>query len=178
MSTSSKADEPAPRGGGEPPRGRAGFTLIECLVALVVAGLVLPALARAFAGAWASTRTPMDVVSGMALAQDVAAGGPVPPEARGRNFAVERRTVPATVLVLPSDVAPAPRGTGKGADAGEFHPEATPSAFKLALPEGLGGPGAGATPAAVALRRVAVTVRTPAGRRLPLDALSLDDAAR
>ncbi|RYC32069.1 prepilin-type N-terminal cleavage/methylation domain-containing protein [Lichenibacterium minor] len=165
MSTSSRAG----RG------SRRGFTLVEALVALVVAGLVLPALARAMGGAWSATRAPMDVVSAIVLARDVAEGGAVPPDARGRGYAAERRDSAATVLVLASDVAPAPRDAGKGEDASDLHPEATPSAIRLAVPKGLGGPPPGAAPS-VQLRRVSVSVRTPAGRRVTLDTVKVADA--
>lgn len=162
-----------------PRRRRAGFTLVEALVALVVAGLLLPALSRALGGAWTATRTPMEVVSAIVLARDVAAGAPVPPEARDRGFSAERTSRAVTVLVLPSTVAPAPVGTDKDEDADNLKPEATPAGLKLALPVGLGGPSAGAgSPANLALRSVAVTVRTPSGRRIGLEGLRLDDATR
>ena len=176
MSTSFQADRPARA--DEPARGCRGFTLVEVLVALVVAGFVLPSLARAFGGAWASTRMPMEIVSAMAVARNAADGGSVPADARGLGFTVDRMSGPVTVLVLPSDVAPAPRGTGKAAAAGEFHSDATPAAFKLALPDGLGRPSAGAVPSAATLRRLSVAVRTPSGRRVQLQAVTLDDAPR
>ena len=159
-------------------RRRRGFTLVEALVALVVAGLIVPALARALGGAWSATRIPMDVVSAMALARGVAAGGPVPDEARARGFWAERSSADATVLILPSDIAPAPRGTGKDEEGADLKPEATPSAIRLAVPKGFGGPPPNASPAKVALRRVSVVVGTPLGRRVALVSLKLDDAPR
>lgn len=159
-------------------RRRRGFTLIEALVALVVAGLVLPVLARALAGAWSASRMPLDVVSGITLARDVAAGMPLPPDARRLGFSADRSLSPATLLVLPSDVAPAPRGTGQDEEARDLRPDATPSAVRIAAPKGFDGPAGEAAPADVALSRVSVSVRTPAGRRLTLDALRVDDAAR
>lgn len=166
----------APRVRPDAPGRRRGFTLVEALVALVVAGLLLPALARALGGAWTATRTPMDIVSGMVLARDVAAGAPVPPETRARGFAAERAVGGATVLVLPSDVAPAPKGTGEDDPSG-LKPADTPSAMKLAAPQGLGRSSPGAA-SDLALRRITVSVRTPTGRRLTLEGLRLDDAAR
>ncbi len=163
MSTSSGGDS-----------GRRGFTLVEALVALVVAGLILPSLARAMGGAWSATRIPMDVVSAIVMARDVAEGGGVPAEARDRGFAAERTGGAATVLILPSRIAPAPRGTGKD-DATDLHPEATPSAIKLAAPKSLDGPPPGAA-LSVQLRRVSVSVRTPAGRRVSFDTVKLADA--
>lgn len=103
MSTSSKAAE---RGAAR----RRGFTLVEVLVALVVASLVLPALARALSGAWSASRMPMDVISAVTLARDVAAGGSVPEDARRQGYAASRTGGPVTLLVLPSRVAPAPGG--------------------------------------------------------------------
>ncbi len=170
MSTSSKAAEPR--------AGRRGFTLVEALVALVVAGLILPSLARALGGAWAAVRTPLEIVSAMTLARDVAAGGSVPAEARRLGYTAERTSAVATVLVLPSDVAPAPRGTGKDERVDDYKPESTPAGIKLAAPLGLGGPAPGDAPANVVLRRIAVVVGTPSGRRIALDGLKVDDAPR
>ena len=164
MSTSSKGDS-----------GRRGFTLVEALVALVVAGLILPSLARAMGGAWSATRIPIDVVSAIVMARDVAEGGSVPAEARDRGYAADRTGGAATVLILPSKIAPAPRGTGKDADSSDLHPDATPSAIKLAVPKSLEGPPPGAAPN-VQLRRVSVSVRTPAGRRVTFDTVKLADA--
>lgn len=158
--------------------GRRGFSLLEALVALVVAGLVLPTLARALAGAWSADRMPLDVLSGITLARDVAAGAALPPEARQLGYAADRRITPATLLVLPSDVAPAPRGTGPEAPAQDLKPDATPSAIRIAAPKGFDGPAPEPAPAAVALDRVSVALRTPAGRRLRLDSLRIDDAPR
>ena len=155
---------------------RRGFTLVEALVALVVAGLILPALSRALGGAWSATRAPMDVVSAIVLARDVAEGAPVPADARERGYAAERSGGPATLLILPSTVAPAPRGSGQGDDTSDLHPEATPSAIKLVAPKSTGGPPPGPAPAAVQLRRVSVAVRTPAGRRIALETVKLADA--
>lgn len=164
MSTSSKGSS-----------RRRGFTLVEVLVALVLAGLILPALSRAFGGAWSAGRIPMDVVSAIVLARDVAEGASVPKDARERGYAAERKSGAATVLVLPSRIAPAPRGTGSDESGSDLHPEATPAAIKLAVPKA-----AETRPAAaganVQLRRVSVTVRTPAGRRIALDTVKLADA--
>ncbi|RYB02777.1 type II secretion system protein [Lichenibacterium ramalinae] len=171
MSTSSPAAE-------RRARRRRGFTLVEALVALVVAGLLLPTLARALAGAWSAARMPLDVVSGITLARDVAAGGALPPDARQLGYAADRSTTSVTLLELPSDVAPAPGGTGQDEAANDLKPDATPSAIRIAAPKGFAGASPEAAPADVVLRRVSVSVRTPAGRRLKLDALRIDDASR
>ena len=171
MSTSSKVVE---RGATR----RRGFTLVEVLVALVVAGLVLPALARALSGAWSASRMPMDVISAVTLARDVAAGGTVPDDARRAGYAAARTQGPVTLLVLPSRVAPAPRGTGRDEAAADLAPDATPSGIRLAAPKGFTPPAAGAATLDVALSRVSVAVRTPAGRRVLLDSLEVDDAPR
>ncbi len=171
MSTSSK-------GGSPGARRRGGFTLVEALVALVVAGFLVPSLARALGGAWTATRTPLEVVSAMILARDVLSGDPVPAEARGLGFGVERTGGAVTVLALPADVAPAPPGTGKD-DASDLKPEATPAAIRLAAPKGFGAPPPGTAPTAnLRLQRVSVVVRTPSGRRLGLDGVRLDDGER
>jgi prepilin-type N-terminal cleavage/methylation domain-containing protein len=156
---------------------RRGFTLVEALVALVVAGLILPSLSRAFGGAWSASRMPMDVVSAIVLARDVAEGAPVPADARERGYAAERRSGAVTLLVLPSRIAPAPRGTGAGESGSDLHPEATPAAIKLAVPKEAESRPQAAAPD-VQLRHVSVTVRTPAGRRVALDTVKLVDAPR
>ncbi len=171
MSISSKAVE---RGAA----WRRGFTLVEVLVALVVAGLMLPALARALGGAWSAARMPMDVVSAVTLARDVAAGGSVPDDARRAGYAATRTRAAVTLLVLPSRVAPAPRGTGKDAAAADLAPDATPAGIRLAAPKGFTAPPAVAAGPDVVMSRVSVAVRTPAGRRLVLDSLTVDDAPR
>ena len=171
MSTSSRAVERAAA-------RRRGFTLVEALVALVVAGLVLPALARALSGAWSASRMPMDVVSAVTLARDVAADGSVPDEARRLGYAAARTQRPVTLLILPSRVAPAPPGTGRDEAAADLAPDATPSGIRLAAPKGFTAPPAGAATLDVSLSRVSVAVRTPAGRRVVLDSLRVDDAPR
>jgi len=173
----SKAGKPRHRASG-----RRGFTLVEALVALVVAGFLLPSLARALGGAWTATRTPMEMISAMVLAGDAAAGADDgAAEARRLGFTVQRSERRAEVLVLPSGVAPAPGGTedmgSDGADA--LKPQATPGSMKLALPKGLGTPGPGIPGAAnLILQSVSVVVLTPAGRRIALDAVRLDGAPR
>ncbi len=160
---------------------RLGFTLVEALVALVVAGFLLPALSRAMAGAWFATRTPMDVVSAMVLAREAASGaatGTVD-SARAHGYTVERTTRDAAILVRPSRLAPAPHGTetptpGDGTDS---TPNATPAGIKLAIPASFGSPVASAPPPRRTLRRITVVVRTPRGRKLVLDTVGFDDAA-
>ena len=58
MSRSSAADQ-----------RRAGFTLLEVLVALVVAALFLEALTRALGASWWTARRPMEQVSALAIAR-------------------------------------------------------------------------------------------------------------
>ncbi len=159
---------------------RFGFTLVEALVALVVAGFLLPALSRAMAGAWTATRTPMDVVSAMVLAREAASGASADTlaSARSRGYAVERTTHDAKILVLPSRVAPAPRGadTQGSGDGTDPQPNATPAGIKLAIPASFGSPTTAAPQARRTLHRITVAVRTPRGRRLVLDTIGFDDA--
>lgn len=54
-------------------RSRAGFTLLEVLVALAVAGLFLGVLARGFATAWGRQHIPVESIWVIALAREVAA---------------------------------------------------------------------------------------------------------
>ena len=159
---------------------RSGFTLVEALVALVVAGLLLPALSRAMAGAWAATRTPMDVVSAMVLARGAASGAAAETldSARSHGYVVERTVHDVKIVVLPSRLAPAPRGadaqpSGDGTDP---QPNATPAGIKLAIPASFGSPVAGAPQPRRTLRRITVSVRTPRGRKLVLETVGFDDA--
>ncbi len=159
---------------------RSGFTLVEALVALVVAGLLLPAVGRAMAGAWAATRTPMDVVSAVALAREVASGAAAETlaSARSRGYAVERTSQEVAILVLPSRLAPAPHGTDtqSSGDGTDPTPNATPAGIKLAIPASFGSPVAAAPPPRRTLRRITVAVRTPRGRKLVLETMGFDDA--
>ena len=165
MSTFSKAVDP---------RRRAGFTLFEALVALVVAGLLLPTLGRALAGAWAASRTPLEIVSATALAGDAAAElGPVESP---RGYRVARSSAAVEIEMLPSDVPPAPARSKSGKNQDGLDPDAVPASMRLAIPKSFNSTPAGgsAPPPALALRRVSVVVTTPSGRRIGLESLKLD----
>lgn len=154
---------------------RAGFGLLEAIVALAVAGVTLAVFARAFAGAWGATKVPMDVVSATLLAQSAALGAPPASfeAARKRGFSVERENGTVEIERRPASVAPAPAGTGQGAAAPD--PKATPSAMQLAEPEQLAK--SVDRKANVTLRRVSVMVGTPLGRRVRFETIRLDDAS-
>lgn len=164
------ADEPGPRGGS--PGG--GFTLVEALVALVVAGLVLAVFGRAMAGAWGSVKAPMDVVSGIVLARSAAFGAP--PDAfaaaSARGYTVDRSSRPIEVLRGPTRLAPP---LVDSAEPAKPEPKATPSTMQLAEPKGIVQTDAKAP--VPELRLVSVVVSTPAGRRLRFDTVRIDDAA-
>lgn len=162
------AGDPRPSGAV----GQAGFTLVEALVALVVAGMVLAVFGRAMAGAWGSVKTPMDVVSGIILAKNAALGAPAEAfaSAGARGFTIDRSSAPAEVLRRPSRLAPAlvegPQQTPKDK-------KSTPSGMQLAEPTGIVQSAAGAQRAE--LRHVSVVVATPLGRRLRFDTFKLDN---
>ena len=149
-------------------------------MALVVTGFLLPALGRAMSTAWFATRTPMDVVSAMVLAREAASGAVAETlaSARSHGYAVERTSHDATILVLPSRLAPAPHGTDprSPSDGTDPTPSATPAGIKLAIPASFGSPTTSAPLPRRTLRRITVVVRTPRGRKLVLDTVGFDDA--
>jgi prepilin-type N-terminal cleavage/methylation domain-containing protein len=161
MSTSSRA--------ADRPR-RAGFTLVETLVALVVAGLVLTAIAQVLSQAWTATRTPMDVTSAILLAR--AAAFDAPPDAFRRaerqGFRIARSSRALEISVLPSGLAPA---VTTAAQAPE--PHATPAAMQLAEPAALI---AASQKPRLVLRAISLVVATPLGRRVRLDTIRAENA--
>ena len=160
---------------GDRPGRRAGFTLIEALVALAVAGLFLPVFAQAMFSAWRGTKAPMDVVSAVVYAR--AAALDAAPEtfrdAQERGYSIARKSGPVDVVVGPSGLAPSPAGI---ADAEPTEPRSTPATMLLAEPKALIT--AAAARPKLALHAVAIVIGTPAGRRLRFDTVRLDDAAQ
>lgn len=154
------------------PIDRAGFTLIETLVALIVAGLFFAAFARALAGAWFATRTPMDVMSALLLARNAALEAPAGAfkDGVGRGFSVSRSSLPVDLLVEDAHLAPALQDAARR----QSEPHSTPAGMQLAEPKALMA-AANARPQLV-LRRVSIIVRTPRGRRIRLDSLTVKDA--
>lgn len=157
-------------------RGRtAGFTLFEALVALIVAGLLLPALARSLAQAWTATRAPMETVSAMALAREAAFAADLP---QARGFRIARSMSGIEIRVLESDIAPAPAGSAHNPNGDDQKPTAVPDSMKLAIASSFGtrGPDSPAAPSPRTLVRISVVVDTPSGRSVAFDTVRLDAA--
>jgi prepilin-type N-terminal cleavage/methylation domain-containing protein len=92
-------------------RSRAGFTLLEVLVALAVAGLFLSVLARGFATAWGRQHIPVESIWAIALAREVAAdvrdkGVAISGSAGGFNYT--SRIEPLTIEPKTSSLPPTP----------------------------------------------------------------------
>ena len=116
----------------------------------------------------------------MVLAREAASGATADTLASARNhgYLVERTLHDAKIVVLPSRLAPAPRGTDTrpSGDGTDPTPNATPAGIKLAIPASFGSPVAAAPQPRRTLRRITVAVRTPRGRRLVLETVGFDDA--
>jgi prepilin-type N-terminal cleavage/methylation domain-containing protein len=136
-------------------RYSAGFTLIEVLVAIVVAAMFLDVLARALGASWSASRRPMEQVSALAIARAVAAnaGAPaLPPEGRIDRFDYETTVGSFAVEPRRSNLAPAPERSGAAAK---------PPAARESVAKG-------------ELQRVTVTVTAPSGRRLVFETIRVD----
>lgn len=132
---------------------QSGFTLVEVLAAIMVAGLVLSALARAFQTARSATKTPAEIVSAVSIAESVALAGPpdaLPDGGRIGRFAYERRIGSLEITARRADVAPS---------AVVDNPQ-SPAGLDLRL------------------RRVSVLVTAPSGRRIAFETVRLENAAR
>jgi prepilin-type N-terminal cleavage/methylation domain-containing protein len=141
---------------------QAGFTLIEVLVALVVAGLFLVVLGRGFSTAWLASRIPGETAAAMSIARSVMAHDPAgeaaePPLA---GFTYRRSVGPVRIEARPSSLAPAPLGLEAATRAGG---EAAPPAAA-----------AGRKPR-LTLRHMAVTVTSLSHRHLDFDTIRLID---
>ena len=132
---------------------RAGFLLTEVLVALVVAGLFLAVLSRAFAFAWGVAHVPGDVMSGMIVARAAVADQEADRDSgQVGRFSYVRTFGSATMLPRPPRIAPAPLGTGPPDAGAKARPDAPP----------------------LRLRSISVLVKAPFGRRLSLETVRLD----
>ena len=150
---------------------RAGFMLVETLVALVIAGLFLSVFARAMADSWRATRAPMDVVTAIVLARAAAIEAPQEAfrQAERQGYRFQRSSRSLDVTVEPSGLAPSPAAL----DEPPPEPHSTPAAMQLADPAALVA--AFAKPKLV-LRTVSVVVATPLGRRVRFDSIKADNA--
>lgn len=150
----------SPRDLERSPRG--GFLLMEALVALVVGGLFLGVLGRAFATAWGSARTPRETVSAMVVARAVATGtiGEAgADEGWLDGYQYRRRSSALVITELPSRLAPPLLNPG------------TPQVPKTAPVSATQGP-SDPTPVATPMV-VSVVVRTPSNKRFSLESVVL-----
>ena len=136
-------------------RRRAGFMLLEVLVALLVAALFLGVLARVLASAWQGNRQPMEQVSALSIARSVASESASDSEAftsEGRigRFAYATTVAPLAIEPRESLLAPAPGG--------------------LEAMEKRRAGNSGNTE----LQRMTIEVRAPSGRRLTFETIRLD----
>ena len=155
---------------------RAGFTLVEVLVALVVAGLFLGVLGRAFADAWGATRTPQETVSAMMIARAVAQGdasGAFPQAGKINGYSFRRSTDPVEIETRPSSLAPAPAADSAAVASAPGMPvpvDTMPGVSDV----GPANAGSAAVPGPRQLRRIAIVVTAPSGRRASLETIRLD----
>jgi prepilin-type N-terminal cleavage/methylation domain-containing protein len=134
-------------------RRRAGFTLLEVLVALIVAALFLEALTRALGASWWAARRPMEQVSALAIARAAAAeaGSRAPgPEGRIKGFAYVTTIEPLTPEQRSAELAPLP-------------PRDDGTAVTVRTGPPLGR-----------VNRIRVVVTAPSGRRLIFETLKVD----
>lgn len=134
---------------------RAGFMLLEVLVALVVAALFLGLLAQMLAGAWQGNRIPLERVIALNLARSLAGNltasrRPLDDGQIGR-FVYMTDSAPLVLEARPSNIAPAPDGA----------PTERPRADKTG---------------SASLQRITITVRGPSGRELSFDTVKLDSS--
>ena len=161
---SSKGSDGSP-GDADDGSAQAGFLLAEVLVAMVVAGLFLGVLGRAFSLAWGASHSPMEIMSAMAVARaSAAASGDQTLGDSGRlgKFSFERSSGSVTMVAQPSRLAPAPLGPANSAQPPKANPLNASVKASVAPP--------------LQLRRISVMVRAPSGRRLTLDSIRLDAA--
>ena len=134
----------------------AGFTLIEVLVALVVAAVFLEVLTRAMAGSWTVSSRPMEQVAALAVARVAASarahGRAEPAAAFMDPFRYETSVEPLIIERRPSKMAPAPESSN-AADRS--------AAAQRGAPRGLP-------------QRVRVLVSGPSGRRLIFETITVD----
>ena len=134
---------------------RAGFMLLEVLVALVVAALFLGLLARMLAGAWQGNRLPLERVTALNLARSIAgnlnASGRSVSDGEIGRFVYRTDSAPLVLEARPNNIAPAPDGT----------PTERPRADKRD---------------SASLQRITITIRAPSGRELSFDTVKLDSS--
>lgn len=134
----------------------AGFTLIEVLVALVVAAIFLEALTRAMASSWTVSRRPMEQVAALAVARVAATARAhdraEPAAAFVDPFRYETSVEPLLIERRPTNLPPAPENSN-AADRS--------AAAQRGAPRGLP-------------QRIRVLVSGPSGRRLIFETITVD----
>jgi len=137
-------------------RKDAGFTLIEVLVALVVAAVFLEVLTRAMANSWTVSRRPMEQVAALAVARAAAvarAHNRAEPAAAFMDpFRYETSIEPLLIERRPANLPPAPENSN-AADRSA----AVQGSAPRALPQ-----------------RIRVLVSGPSGRRLIFETITVD----
>lgn len=180
---------------------RAGFTLVEVLVALLVAAVMAGTVGRAFSTAWSATMRPRDTLASLSLSRALADE----PAGSGRRggFAFVSRSRSLEFVARPSPAAPPPATqtaakkppSASSANAGNMAilrgltplrtppPRADAAASSPILagltPPGApqaGGPDVGGPP--LRLRLVEVEVEAPSGRRSSWMSIRRDVPAR
>lgn len=169
---------------------RAGFSLIEVLVALALAGALVFSVSRALSAAFRATRAPADVVGAANVAAALIEGMRARPDSPPINgpgrfgaFQYEIASEPAVAELLPSPVPPAPRdatgagggapgqvgGEGQGGPQGD-RPVAPPQGEAAGQGGGFGGANQKKPPVPY---RVVVVVTAPSGRSVRLETVKL-----
>jgi prepilin-type N-terminal cleavage/methylation domain-containing protein len=154
---------------------RAGFSLIEVLVAIVIAALMVVTLSRALTTAWSGARAPGDVLGAVTVARDILAGMraqpnavPVPGAGRIGPYRYEVTTGPATLDTMGSPFPPAP---GDAASASTPQAGAPPPDGQKTGNGQPAGRDAGKAPP-IPLR-IVVVVTAPSGRSVRLETVKL-----
>lgn len=133
---------------------RAGFLLLEALVAIMIAAIALGVLARAIAGAWQDNRRPMERISALNVARQVASRLMLQSTAiagHGRTGAFSYDTIVASIVIEPLDSLLAPLPPGVAAQVRQTKSSAIAE-----------------------LQRLSIDVRSTSGRRLTFETIRLD----
>jgi type II secretory pathway component PulJ len=135
---------------------RAGFMLLEVMVALVIAALFLGVLAQAFAGAWRNAQRPAEQMTAMSVARAIAGDVAYDKDRPVRDEQIEGFTYmttisPLAIVLRESRLAPMPPGGAEAAPITRDENSVAP-----------------------VLQRVTIAVRAPSGRRLTLETIRLN----
>ncbi|MBT9289625.1 type II secretion system protein [Prosthecodimorpha staleyi] len=175
---------------------QAGFTLIEVLAAIVVAGMMVAVLSRAFSTAWSAARAPAEIAGATILAQSLIAGvravpGAVPVRGTARqgsfDYAIGTEIVdfeprPSPAPSIPLDAGPTTRtapapGAGNGG-GGETLGTGAAAGTRPGEPGSRGQQTGRADSGPPIPLRVTVVVKAPSGRSIRLETVKLVPGAR